>query len=64
MAGYVKIRHREVVAQQPAYGRFPEYQVVKSRKVLSRHDLRGQAESWCEKHGYEWIVPNSKKRTT
>lgn len=51
----VKIRYREVMQQAGPgreYGRFPEYQVVQGRKILSRHDLREQAERWCEKNGH------------
>jgi hypothetical protein len=47
----VKIRMRSVICRKPTYGRFDEYQVVTCRKILSRHDLRSQAERWCEKRG-------------
>jgi len=49
----VKIRFRQVITHRPTYGRFDEYQVVQSRKVLSRHDLREQAEKWINDNGYK-----------
>lgn len=57
--GKVKIRYREVIVQRPHYGRFPEHQVVLGRKILSRHDLRSQAEKWAESNGYEIENPFS-----
>lgn len=48
----VKIRYREIIVQRPCYGRFPEWQVVQGRKILSRHDLQTQAIRWCQKREY------------
>ena len=39
-----KIRLRSVVSRKPVYGRFDEYQVVSSRKIVGRFDMLPQAQ--------------------
>lgn len=48
----VKIRYREVIIRHPNYGRFPEHQVVLSRKILMRADTEDQAKRWATENGH------------
>jgi len=49
MTAELKIRERHRINASPKEGlrqAWTEYQVVQGRRVLSRHDLREQAEAW------------------
>jgi len=60
----VKIRQRDVICRKPVYGRFGEYQVVQGNRVLSRWDLRSQAERWCADKGLRIAAAGDKSASS